>query len=481
MSLRLKFILALLFTSLAAVALVGVIAYARIYNKVDTMRRQQAANHFHQSVTEYLGKYGDWRTAMASEPFDQFMQRSRRRPGPDAGPGSGAPARGGEGLAHAATLIAPLPPGPDRARGRPERGDGDDGGDGRDAGGRPLPRPPRAGEGAGGPPRPAGGQPPFHFILTDADFKVLLGAGEYEHGEPLPAAARQDAQAVVVNGRTLAYVSPQGVLTPSKQELEFLASVRDALLIGGSCAVLLALGLGLLLASGLSRSLSGLTLAVRAMQGGSLLQRVPVQGRDEVATLASAFNQMSEELAKSHAELNATHQTIMQQSEQLKELSIRDALTGLYNRRHFDEQAGSLYHQAIRHGRPLSMVIADIDHFKRINDQFSHATGDAVLRQVSAILRHHVRQSDLVARYGGEEFVIALPETSLPQAAALCNKLRDLIEGFPWHEIHVGLKVTMSMGVYADLAADNAEAMLQKADALLYQAKESGRNRVCFA
>jgi diguanylate cyclase (GGDEF)-like protein len=86
-----------------------------------------------------------------------------------------------------------------------------------------------------------------------------------------------------------------------------------------------------------------------------------------------------------------------------------------------------------------------------------------------------------VARYGGEEFVLALPETDLPQAAALCDKLRQIIEQHPWHEVEPGLKVTMSMGVFADYAVGTAEAMLQKADALLYRAKEAGRNRVCHA
>ena len=326
-----------------------------------------------------------------------------------------------------------------------------------------------------------GGPPPFHFVVADQDYKVVLGAGTYRPGEPLPAAAREGARAVVVDGRTALYISSEGVLTPSKQEQQYLTAVREALLAGAAAAAVLALLLGVLLSRGLSRTLTRLTDAVRAMHGGSLLQRVPVQGRDEVAALASAFNEMSEQLAHSHAELHASHQTILEQAEQLRELSVRDALTALYNRRHFDEQAITLFNQAVRHQRPLSLVIGDIDFFKRINDQFSHATGDAVLRKVGEILRGHMRLSDLVARYGGEEFVIALPETALPQAAALCDKLRELIEGFPWHEVHPDLKVTMSMGVCADIAAGTAEAMLQKADALLYRAKETGRNRVCFA
>ncbi|WP_070272295.1 diguanylate cyclase [Duganella sp. HH101] len=445
MSLRTKFMLALLLTGLAAVAMVGSLAYVGMTKKVDVIRRQSAADHFYDGMSAYLQKYGSWQAAIAVESFDDFMHSSRGRPPPP-----------------------------------PEQDGGDD---------RPPPppdeEPQRAGEGpprqGDRPPPRRGGEPPYHFIVADQDFRVLMGGGAYRRGEVLPASARKDARAVKVGERVEAYISPEGVFTPSKQEQQYIDAMREALVAGVTGAAALALVLGVLLSRGLSRKLSHLTGAVRAMHGGSLLQRVPVEGKDEVAALASAFNDMSEQLARSHEELKESHQTILAQAEQMRELSVRDALTRLHNRRHFDEQATTLFSHAVRHKRPLSVVIGDIDFFKRINDQFSHATGDTVLRQVGEILRSHMRLSDLVARYGGEEFVIAFPETELPQAAALCDKLRNMIEGFPWHEVHPDLKVTMSMGVYADLAAGTAEAMLQKADELLYRAKQTGRNRVCFA
>jgi diguanylate cyclase (GGDEF)-like protein len=331
------------------------------------------------------------------------------------------------------------------------------------------------------PPRHGDGPPPFRFILTDASYKVLLGGGRYGPNEMLPEALRASARPIVVKDKTVAYMSSEGTLAPTPQEQKYLDALYNSLLWGIAAAAGLATLLGVLLSRGLSRSLSGLTKAVKGMQKGELRQQVQVKGKDEVAALASAFNEMSEQLAQSHDELNTSHATILQQAEQLRELSIRDALTQLYNRRHFDEQANTLFNQAVRHKRPLALVICDIDHFKKINDTYSHATGDTVLRHVGNILRKHMRLSDLVARYGGEEFVMAFPETPGPQAAALCDKLRTLIEGFPWHEVHPDLKVTMSMGVYADIAAGSAETMLQKADALLYRAKETGRNRVCFA
>ncbi|SHN23574.1 diguanylate cyclase (GGDEF) domain-containing protein [Duganella sacchari] len=430
MSLRTKFMLALLLTGLAAVAMVGGLAYVGMTKKVDSIRRERAAEHFHEAVTAYVQQYGSWQASPGKDGFDTFMHGRRQ--------------------------VEDRPPPPEGRR--PPR---EDGGPGPESGRR--------------------GEPPFHFILADQNFNVVLGAGVYEHGEPLPESARKNARPVEVQGRVVAYVSPEGVLTPSKEEQQYLDAMRDALWFGVSGAAVLALALGLLLSRSLGRTLGHLTSAVRAMHGGSLLQRVPVEGKDEVAELAAAFNAMSEKLARSHEELSDSHQTILVQAEQLRELSVRDALTKLHNRRHFDEQATTLFSHAVRHKRPFSVVIGDIDFFKRINDNFSHATGDIVLRQVGEILRSHMRLSDLVARYGGEEFVIAFPETELPQAAALCDKLRGIIESFPWHQVHPELKVTMSMGVYADLAAGTAEAMLQKADALLYRAKETGRNRVCFS
>ena len=519
MSLRIKLMLAMLVTGLVAVAMVGGLTYLSVTRKVDIIHRQQAADHFYANMSGYLREYGSWDQAQRAESFDSYMRRADRaaalaasgepagadaqsygppeaRP-PGEGPGDGGPPQWRQGE---------RPPGPpDGPRGEGSQGEppgppGDGPAYGRNDGppgppngpeqrerfdGPPQGRPdgPADGRADGRPPRgPGRGEPPFHFIVADKDFHVLLGAGVYRPHEALPAAARKDAHAITgADGQVLAYVSPEGVFTPSKQEQQYLEAMREALLAGAAGALSLSLLLGVLLSQGLSRTLSRLTQAVRAMQRGSLLQQVPVQGKDEIAQLAAAFNDMSEKLARSHEELSASHKTILEQAEQLRELSVRDALTKLHNRRHFDEHANTLFNQAVRHKRPLSMVIGDVDFFKRINDQFSHATGDVVLRQIGEILRTHMRLTDLVARYGGEEFVIALPETPLPQAAALCDKLRKLIESFPWHEVHPDLKVTMSMGVYGDLAAGTAEAMLQKADALLYRAKESGRNQVCFA
>ena len=128
--------------------------------------------------------------------------------------------------------------------------------------------------------------------------------------------------------------------------------------------------------------------------------------------------------------------------------------------------------------RTLSVALADTDHFKHINDCFSHVVGDEVLRAVGTILRAACRPSDLAVRYGGEEFVLALPATTLEHARAACQRLRAAVAGHPWHRIRVGLHVTISVGVTVDAAFDGAAAMLAAADRLLYEAKRAGRNCV---
>ncbi|MEM7738753.1 MAG: diguanylate cyclase [Deinococcota bacterium] len=164
----------------------------------------------------------------------------------------------------------------------------------------------------------------------------------------------------------------------------------------------------------------------------------------------------------------------------IKELSIRDELTGLYNRRHFNEAALQAFSAAQRYAKPLTVVIGDIDFFKRVNDTFSHAIGDDVLKTVARLLTQERREADIVARYGGEEFVIALPETLLENGRQACEVLRQRIEAYPWEAVAPGLTITMSMGLCADTSLSSLEEMLNCADKKLYEAKAAGRNNVQY-
>ena len=174
-------------------------------------------------------------------------------------------------------------------------------------------------------------------------------------------------------------------------------------------------------------------------------------------------------------------QRLRELNAQLTDESTHDKLTGLYDRGYFDMALERETRRAARYNRPLALAMADIDHFKRVNDTFGHPMGDLALQHVAGLLLGAVRATDYVCRYGGEEFAILLPETDLSQALAMAERTRSSIEARP---VNVGTPVSMTicLGVtaYPDHAADGPTLVAQ-ADAALYAAKAAGRNRVAAA
>jgi diguanylate cyclase (GGDEF)-like protein len=165
--------------------------------------------------------------------------------------------------------------------------------------------------------------------------------------------------------------------------------------------------------------------------------------------------------------------------EEIFQLSITDNLTQVHNRKHFDEMLDREFSRARRHGRPLSLLVVDIDHFKQVNDQYGHLTGDFVLREVADAMKQRVRRDETLARYGGEEFAILVAETELEGATLLA---KGLLEAVATREIvfqSVRITVTVSIGC-AELSPDdkNASELFRRADEKLYSAKRHGRNRV---
>ncbi len=162
------------------------------------------------------------------------------------------------------------------------------------------------------------------------------------------------------------------------------------------------------------------------------------------------------------------------------EFAITDGLTGLHNRRYMERHLTALADQARTAGRPLSVLVADIDHFKSINDTYGHDAGDNVLREFGARFRRNTRGIDLACRVGGEEFIIIMPETTLEKALQVGERLRDCIASEPFRaNMDTRVGVTASVGIATlERSDDSVEALLKRADCALYAAKRDGRNRV---
>lgn len=189
------------------------------------------------------------------------------------------------------------------------------------------------------------------------------------------------------------------------------------------------------------------------------------------------------ELARTVAELEKASRLIESQQKELRDLAILDHLTGLYQRRWFDEIAIKEVSQSRRHKTPLALAMLDIDHFKQVNDNHGHKAGDAILVQLAQILRSTVRKEDTVFRYGGEEFIVLMPNTDNVSASRTCERIQHSIANVVFRHADGELVITVSIGV-AELGEQyepDINVLLETADKLLYQAKAQGRNQVCCA
>jgi diguanylate cyclase (GGDEF)-like protein len=196
----------------------------------------------------------------------------------------------------------------------------------------------------------------------------------------------------------------------------------------------------------------------------------PFNSRELIARVASGMRILKLE------------EQLMEARLQMEELAMHDSLTGLLNRRAIEEYAEAEFNLASRKERPLSVILIDIDHFKNINDQFGHKFGDRTLQQVAKILTEDLRTYDRIGRWGGEEFILILPDTLLKDAAIVAERVRARtaenkisLENDETFSIHISLGVACSGEQFASLTK-----LIDAADQALYQAKETGRNRVCI-
>jgi len=192
----------------------------------------------------------------------------------------------------------------------------------------------------------------------------------------------------------------------------------------------------------------------------------------------SRLEQKKNELSSALQSLRLSSEKVREQNAVLERLATRDPLTNCLNRRSFFEQFDAQWNSAKRYGHPLSAVMVDVDHFKSVNDSHGHSTGDQVLQKVAETLQYAARNTDIVARYGGEEFALLLPNTELPEAAVVAERIRQALAAMKFPQ----LSITASLGVSAlSQNAASPQDLLDQADKSLYFAKRNGRNQVvCF-
>ncbi len=235
------------------------------------------------------------------------------------------------------------------------------------------------------------------------------------------------------------------------------------------------------------RPVRTLQQTVRRMSEGHLSARVPKLPGPELRELSETVNSMAKALQEQRATLEQavearTHE-LQEANARLERLAVTDGLTGVFNHRRFQEAINAELLRARRHGRPLSVLMFDVDFFKRVNDAMGHPAGDELLRRLAQVLSEELRQTDLIARYGGEEFTVLLPESTGREALQVAERMRQAVETklndgtTPWPQ-----RITVSAGVATfPEDGDNAHDVLSAADQAMYVAKRQGRNRVIGA
>ena len=235
-----------------------------------------------------------------------------------------------------------------------------------------------------------------------------------------------------------------------------------------------------------TRKITSMTRAAWELRTGNLDARVKTGGSDELGVLAESFNAMAERIKdlvenleenvrRRTGELGVKNKELDEKNHALEILSMTDRLTGISNRRKIEQALQAELLRAKRYHKPYSVILIDVDMFKRVNDDFGHPAGDAVLVRFADILTALIRETDMAGRWGGEEFIIICPESDMPVAAALAERLRKEIAD---NDFPPAGPLTASFGVAAYRLGDEVHSLIHRADKALYKAKKAGRNRV---
>jgi diguanylate cyclase (GGDEF)-like protein len=231
--------------------------------------------------------------------------------------------------------------------------------------------------------------------------------------------------------------------------------------------------------------------AARAFAAGDLQARVTVNRRDEIGELTRTFNSMADELASSHnqlVKLNAELEdrvlrrtmAMEEANVKLRQMAVRDSLTGLYNRRHFGELLERLFAEAARYGTDITCMMVDLDNFKRVNDSLGHHAGDRILQLAALVINTSIRESDVAVRFGGDEFVVLLPRTAPGDARASAERMLTNFRTELMKEVPEANITSLSIGLASREHDQPTEAieLVNLADEALYLAKAGGKNRI---
>ncbi|MDX1444388.1 MAG: diguanylate cyclase [Gammaproteobacteria bacterium] len=282
-----------------------------------------------------------------------------------------------------------------------------------------------------------------------------------------------------------------------RDKQEIFAESRELqklMLVALLVATVVVLALGIYFSGSLTRALVHISSVARKIAKGDLARRVSIQREDEIGDLAVSINTMTDRLVDMNAnlehkveqrtqELHEAYEHLETLNSELEVLARKDSLTGLANRRAFDETFEREWQRAMREENPLGLMLIDVDFFKRINDIAGHEAGDRALENIARLLQGRVqRAADLLVRYGGEEFAVIAPNTDTAGMQAFAEYLRATVEAYagphPAPEID---NTTVSIGVASIVPGqgETSDVLFEAADAALYRAKELGRNRVC--
>lgn len=270
-----------------------------------------------------------------------------------------------------------------------------------------------------------------------------------------------------------------------------LATTRRDAIAMAIAVTLLMVPVGYQVVRGVLKPIQQLTRAAHSLATGRLDERVNIQRRDELGQLAGAFNSMADQLSTSHGKLmklNAELEdrvlqrtmALEQANKRLREMASRDSLTGLYNRRHFNDLLAQLFAESTRYRTELTCMMLDLDNFKRVNDSLGHQIGDRLLRLTADVIQQTIRESDVAVRYGGDEFVVLMPQTSPDEARSSAERILRRFRDDLARDVPEASIASLSIGLASrepDQPCEPAQ-LVQLSDEALYLAKAGGKNRI---